>query len=124
MNHIELKDLEIYRLSRLLSAKSWLIYEKMDFEERKIMGQQFIRSADSVGANIAEGYARFHFRERLNFYRISRASLSESMDHWASLMKERGVILNEEFDQLSELQVSLRVKLNNMIRSIKNQISK
>ena len=59
--YIVLKDLEVYRLARELSSMGWDIYDKLDWQDRKTMGDQFIRSTDSVGANIAEGYGRFHY---------------------------------------------------------------
>ncbi|GIV44793.1 MAG: hypothetical protein KatS3mg035_1916 [Bacteroidia bacterium] len=31
------------------------------------MGDQFVRATDSIGANIAEGYGRFHYLEKLKF---------------------------------------------------------
>ena len=50
-NYIELKDLEVYRLSRQLSAKAWDIYKGLNWQSKKIIGDQFIESIDSVGAN-------------------------------------------------------------------------
>ncbi len=35
------------------------------------MGDQFIKSIDSVGANIADGYGRFHYLDRINFIIIA-----------------------------------------------------
>ena len=53
------------------------------------MGDQFIEAVDSVGANIAEGYGRFHYLDRIKFYYNSRASLIECNEHWIELLKER-----------------------------------
>ena len=38
---------------------------------------QIRRSAISVESCIAEGFARFHYKDRLNFYYQSRGSISE-----------------------------------------------
>ena len=81
------------------------------------MGFQFITSADSVGANIAEGYSRFHYLDKVKFYYISRASLSECCDHWLELLYERGKITETVFKERKNLQYVLGVKLNNFIRS-------
>lgn len=118
--YITLKDLEVYQLSRRLSSMAWNIYSKMSYEEKKIIGDQFIRSVDSVGANIAEGYARFHYLEKVRFYHISRASLSEGMEHWAELMLERNIISPQEYQNLLEIHKPLQVKLNNFIASTLN----
>jgi len=45
--------------------------------ERFELGSQLRQAAYSVPANIAEGYARRHRRERLHFLNISEASLAE-----------------------------------------------
>ncbi len=42
---------------------------------------QLKRAAVSVTLNIAEGYGRFHSKENIQFYRISRASAYEIKDH-------------------------------------------
>jgi four helix bundle protein len=75
--HILLNDLEIYKLARELSKIAWEIYNSFDWQTKKIMGDQFIEAADSVGANIAEGYGRFHYLERIKFCYNGRASLFE-----------------------------------------------
>jgi four helix bundle protein len=85
---IPLKDLVVYQLSRELSKIGWEIYESLDWRDKKIMGDQFIEATDSAGANIAEGYFRYHFLERIKFYYNSRGSLAESTEHWLKLLKE------------------------------------
>lgn len=118
--YITLKDLEVYQLPRKLSAIAWDIYSKMNYEGKKIIGDQFLRSVDSVGANIAEGYARFHYLEKVRFYHISRASLSEAMDHWAELMLQRKLISDPLYQELMEIYKPLQVKINNFIASTLN----
>lgn len=66
-NYIPLKELEVYQLSRELSRICWKIYSKLNFQQKKTVGDQFITSADSVGANIAESYARFHYLDKFDF---------------------------------------------------------
>lgn len=118
--YITLKDLDVYQLARKLSSIAWNIYSKMSYEEKKIMGNQFIQSVDSVGANIAEGYARFHYLEKVRFYHISRGSLSEAIEHWAELMLERNIISNPIYQELMEIHKPLQIKLNNFIASTLN----
>jgi len=59
--YITLNELEVYKLSRVLSFSAWEIYQLLDKDIKWGIGQQFIRSVDSIGANIAEGYGRFQF---------------------------------------------------------------
>jgi four helix bundle protein len=116
-NYISLKDLEVYQLSRELSRISWKIFSKLNFQQKKTVGDQFITSADSVGANIAEGYARFHYLDKIRFYYISRGSLSEAVNHWSELMLERDIISLADFDEIKIIHQKLEVKLNNFISS-------
>jgi four helix bundle protein len=114
---IPLQDLEVYRLARKLSSIAWVIYQRLTFQQRKVWGDQMLSAVDSVGANIAEGYARFHFSEKSRFYYISRASLSEGVEHWIDLGLEREIVSIQEFESFSKIRLDIQVKLNNMIKS-------
>jgi four helix bundle protein len=116
-NFIELKDLEVYQLSRKLSSIAWKIFCRMNFEDKKHIGDQFIRSVDSIGANIAEGYGRFHYLDKVRFYYNSRGSHFEAFTHWLELLIEREKISGKEFDSISETAHILQIKLNNFIKS-------
>ena len=91
---MELKNLDIYRLARKLSAEAWKSYTNMDWETRKIIGYQWIRSVDSIGANIAEGHGRFHYLDKNKFNLNARGSLAEAV-HWTELLKERKIISDQ-----------------------------
>jgi four helix bundle protein len=114
---IPLQDLEVYRLARKLSSIAWVIYQRLTFQQRKVWGDQMLSAVDSVGANIAEGYARFHFSKKSRFYNISRASLSEGVEHWIDLGLEREIVSIQEFESFSKIRLDIQVKLNNMIKS-------
>ena len=81
------------------------------------MGDQFITSTDSAGANIAEGYGRFHYLDRIKFYYNSRASYFESKSHWLSLLYERGKVDLETYNSYKEIGEKFLLKLNNFIAS-------
>jgi four helix bundle protein len=101
-NYIQLKNLEVYQLSRKLSTLAWEIFSRMNFEDKKLMGDQFLTAVDSVGANIAEGYGRFHYLDKVRFYYNSRASHFESFIHWLELLFEREKISTEEFNSINK----------------------
>ena len=116
-DYILLKDLEVYRLSRELSEAAWDVYKKLDWQDKKIMGDQFIESVDSVGANISAGYGRYHYLDKIKFYYNSRASFLEACDHWLELLYERKKINEESFNTIKEIARKLSLKLNNFIRA-------
>ena len=93
----------------------------MSFEEKKVIGDQFVRSTDSIGANIAEGYSRFHYLDKVRFYYFARASQSEATDHWLELLLERGKISKEVFDDYKTVSKNLQIRLNNFIKMTKDE---
>jgi four helix bundle protein len=57
------------------------VLPKIHSEEKLTLGHQIRKTLISITANIAEGYGRFHYKEGIQFYRVSRASLYELKDH-------------------------------------------
>jgi len=117
---VELSELEVYRIAKELSSMAWDIYKEMKNEFRFSMGQQFIRAVDSIGANIAEGYGRYHYLDSVKFYYNARGSLWESK-HWVCLLYERELLSLASYKAILEKLDILGVKLNNFISSIKSK---
>ncbi len=118
--YISLEDLDIYIISRDLSKIAWEIYIDLKLDHKIIIGQQFVRCMDSVGANIAEGYGRFHSLDRVKFYYNARASLFESK-HFTGLLFERELIDKDKYEKIMQLLNLLHPKLN---KYIKHNLSK
>lgn len=123
---ITLEKLEVYILSRKLSNIAWNIYGQFNWHTKKIIGDQFIESTDSVGANIAEGYGRFHYLDKIKFFYNARGSLLESR-HWVELLHERKLLQStESIKSYLEVYEKIRPKMNAFIDSLykaKNQSS-
>lgn len=115
--YITLENLEAYKLSRKLSKISWNAYEKFDWRIKKIIGDQFIESTDSSSANIAEGYGRFHFLDKVKFYYNARGSLFESK-HWLDLLFERNLVNKDFVKNYEKIYKELSVVLNGLIKSL------
>jgi four helix bundle protein len=81
--------------------------------DRWTVGVQLVRAADSVGANIAEGYGRHHPRDQKRFLFIARGSTHEA-EHWIRRAVARGLL-----DDPGLLTRTLKVgrMLNGLIRS-------
>ncbi len=111
---VPLEDLEVYKLAREFSKLSWSVYDKLDTQNKIILGSQFIRAVDSVGANIAEGFGRYHFLDKIRFFYNSRGSLYEAK-HWLDLLLERDKIAQEIYEQFKSTHKQIEIKLNNLI---------
>jgi four helix bundle protein len=121
--YLKLENLEVYKLARQLGRIAWEIYLAMDWQTKKIMGDQFIEAVDSVGANIAEGFGRFHFLDKNKFYFNARGSLLEAK-HWLELLREREKVDENMFLKFLNCCDDLHPALNGLIDSVKTQKSK
>jgi four helix bundle protein len=116
-----LEELEVYKLALEISKLAWEIYNELPKEHRFTQGSQFLEAADSTGANIAEGYGRFHYKDSLKFYYNSRGSLFE-LKHWTTLFDMRNLAKKEKLNKMMSFIETEQLKLNNFINSIKSRI--
>ena len=112
-----LDELEVYQLSMQLGESIWEIVAEWDNFEKWTVGKQMVTSADSIGANIAEGYGRFHFKENRQFLYYARGSLYE-LNAWLTKAASRELIPDHHFKELIERTTVLGKMLNGYIRSI------
>ena len=80
-------------------------------EEKYSIVDNMKRAARSTTQNIAEGFGRFHYRENLQFCRISRGSLFELTDDLITSLDE-GFISKEDYD-LGREKISTALALLN-----------
>ncbi len=108
----KLGQLEIYKDAIKLSDISWQIYQTLPKEFRFNIGKQLLNSADSIGANIAEGFGRFHFNDKIKFYYNARGSLFE-VKHWIFLLHKRELI-----------DISIKNDILNLCEKLGKQLNK
>lgn len=99
--YLSLNDLSAYKIAFHLSNYVWEIIVKWDYFAQKTVGVQFVRSVDSISANIAEGFGRYHKKDKIKFYRYSFGSLKESFD-WNEKSKVHQLLQQEEYDYIFE----------------------
>ena len=117
---MKLSELEVYKLDLKLSDKIWEVYKDLNKDVKYSIGSQVVRSIDSIGVNITEGYGRFHYKDSVKFYYNARGSLWESK-HWVLLLYKRDLISQEKFESLITNLEILGKKLNGFIKTIKNK---
>jgi len=64
---LQLEDLGVYRIALDIREEIWHLVEPWEAFAKHTVGNQHVRSADSIGANIAEGFGRFHYKENKMF---------------------------------------------------------
>lgn len=116
---MRLEELKVYEMSMEMGDKVWSLVAKWNYFEKDTIGKQLVRSADSVAANLSEGFGRFHYKEAKNFSYFSRGSLYETKT-WLRKAKNRGLINENEYSNYEMEINSIGKMLNSYIKSIGN----
>ena len=122
MDNILLENLEIYQLALEVGEIVWKTVEDWEWFAKKTIGSQFTRAADSISANIAEGYGRYFYKDRRVFCYYSRGSLLESKN-WAIKALSRQLMTQQDYDTLIEKMKTLHHKLNIYIKKLNTNIA-
>ena len=120
---VRLEDLEVYQLAEELADLIWNICVKWDWFPKETLGKQLVKAVDSIGANVAEGYGRFAFRENIQFCYYARGSLME-VQHFVRAAKNRQLFNERQIKKIDEIIGLMGPKLNAYIRSIKTELNK
>lgn len=115
MNYLSLQDLNSYKLSFDLSNYVWDIVINWDYFAKDTVGKQFVRSVDSISANIAEGFGRYYKKDKILFYRYSYGSIQESIS-WIENAKVRKLVNTEQYKNISNQLEKLPKEVNSLIR--------
>ena len=113
---MKLEELKVYNLSMELGEKIWTIVLKWDWFAKDTIGKQLVKAADSVAANLSEGFGRYHYKEEKQFSYYSRGSLYETKT-WITKAHVRKLITDSDFKEFISSIDMLGVKINNYIKS-------
>lgn len=109
------RELEVYQSAFALQQRIFGLSKSWPPEERYSLTDQIRRSSRSIGANIAEAWAKrrysAHFLSKLT---DSDRELQESL-HWLETAKECGYVGIDEADELVQLASQVGRQLGSMI---------
>ena len=117
--HLKLNDIDAYKIAFNLSNYVWELVLKWNKLGLDTVGKQFVRSVDSISANIAEEFGRYSKNDKVKFFRISFGSMYESLDWNESAFKRKLISKKEYANVYSELQ-----KLPKLIHQLINFTNK
>ncbi len=117
MARTNFENLRVYQLSETLADEVWDIATSWHDFARRTVGAQVVRSADSIGANIAEGEGRGSYQDNRRFVRTARGSLNETR-HWLRRAFRRKLLTKAQVDRVKALLDSLSPQLNAYLKSI------
>lgn len=119
------EDLRVLRSAEEIADSVWKRVVGWDDFAKDVVGKQLARAADSIGANIAECFGRYHFGEKLQFIYYSRGSIFETK-YWLNRTQQRGLItpaeVQEYLNQLTDLAGQLNAFASSL-KSVRNQQS-
>ncbi|MFB2833456.1 four helix bundle protein [Floridanema evergladense] len=114
------ESLEFYQDSLKLVKAAYRLANSLPVYERYNLSDQLRRCACSIVLNIAEGYARYHYLDRLRFLYIARGSLGETVS--AFIVAENvGYCTKEQLNWVIQLKEQIEKKLNGYCRFIRSQ---
>ena len=112
------EDLRVLKSAEEIADSVWKVVVEWDQFAKDVVGKQIARSADSVGANIAESFGRFNFGEKLQFLYYSRGSIFETK-YWLNRTKTRGLMKPDEVEEYVKRLTELARQLNTFASSLK-----
>ena len=92
-------DLNVWREGHKLVVLVYKITKGFPKEEKFSLIDQMRRAAASVTANIAEGFGRHSYKEKLQFYYLSQGSLTE-LKNFILIAKDIDYLKSKEFVEL------------------------
>ncbi len=114
-------DLDAWKEGHVLALNTYEITKKFPKEEVFGLISQMRRCAVSITSNIAEGFSRQSYKEKVQFYSISQGSVTE-LQNQLLISKDVEYINGDEFQKISEQAVKVHKIINGLIRHSKTII--
>lgn len=102
--------LEIYKITKTFPQ-----------EERYALVDQMRRCAISMTSNIAEGFSRRSYREKIQFYSMALGSTTE-LQNQLLISRDVGYIKKERFMEMAEQTVEIHKLINGLIKGARRYI--
>jgi four helix bundle protein len=115
------ETLEIYQLSESLADLIWDMAITWNHFARDTVRKQIVRAADSIGANISEGFGRGTTNDQRYFLRIARGSLNETT-HFLRRLYRRKLLNDKQISTLRPIMDTLGPKLNAYLGSVSRRV--
>ena len=114
------EDLDCYRLALEVLKEAYALAGRLPGVERYNLSDQLRRAASSTTLNIAEGYGRYHYLDKVGFYYIARGSLTEILSAFV-VCHTAGYLDEEALQRHRALCHRALQALNGLIRYTNNQ---
>jgi four helix bundle protein len=113
-------DIRVLQAAETVADDLWKLVLTWEKFAKDVVGNQLTRAADSIGANIAESYGRYHFGDKINFLYYARGSLFETK-YWLNRSLARNLITQKQLDKFAQTVTSIGRQLNAFTNNLKSQ---
>ncbi len=120
--YTDFEDAHVLRDAEKLADDVWAIVQQWDAFTRETVGGRIVRAVDSIGANIAEAFGRYHYGEKRRFLYFARGSLYETT-YWLDRAVNRHLFSSKVHAELTEMLASIARQRNAFVASIRAQRS-
>lgn len=120
--YLTLNDIKAYKIASELADYTWEIVSKWDWFNKRTLGVQWVDATDSIAGNIAEGFGRFHKKDKQKFFYNARGSAYESA-HWCKKADKRKLISKKEKRYILQKLEELPKEINSLIKFIEEKLT-
>ncbi|MGD8996911.1 MAG: four helix bundle protein [Anaerolineae bacterium] len=117
---LKFEELRVLQAAEGVADGIWRQVVQWDPFARNVVGEQLARAADSVGANIAEAFGRFHYGEKLQFLYYARGSLFETK-YWLNRALARALMPSAQVQDYASQSTDLARQLNAFAATLRAQ---
>lgn len=110
------RDLDVYKLSRELASSIFEITKRFPNEEKFSLTDQVRRSSRSIGAQIAEAWAKRKYEKHFISKLSDADGEQQETQHWIEIALDCEYIIEDEAKQLISEYQKLGKMLGTMIR--------
>ncbi len=108
-------DLIVWQKAQSLVLEIYKLTEAFPRDERYSLTDQIRRAAISATSNIAEGFSRNSYKEKIHFYGIAQGSTAE-LQNQLILGKDLGYIPISNFDETFQRSILVHKLINGLIK--------
>ena len=117
---LKFEELRVLQAAEAVADGIWRQVVRWDPFAREVVGGQLARAGDSIGANIAEAFGRFHYGEKLQFLYYARGSLFETK-YWLNRARTRDLMPSAQARDYASQLTDLARQLNAFAATLKAQ---
>lgn len=114
-------DLNAWREAHALVLLVYKITKAFPKDEQFGLIDQIRRAVVSTTSNIAEGFSRNSYKEKVQFYSVALGSLTE-VQNQLLIARDLGYIARDDFKNVAEKAITSNKILNGLIKSSKTVI--